>query len=286
MRNQSIGFHFESDLPFCTCLGAGYHSIQSKDYYWDNRKRNGNFCLLQYCVDGCGSLEMGGNIYTLKAGDLFLIQIPSDSSYYLGSDQPFWKVIYLEFSNEVLPLLRKIHELSSPIYHVEKESSIEKQILNLYEKAIHDEINTYFENSKLAYCLWMDLTSLILQNASLEKKKMEAVHLFIEKNYTNENMNLDYISQCLHLSKYYICKEYKKEYGISVGQYIKELRISHACRLLTTNSQMKMQDIAQAVGYSNNNYFGKVFRAQKGISPDAFRKQSNHYDLVRMIYEK
>lgn len=38
-------------------------------------------------------------------------------------------------------------------------------------------------------------------------------------------------------------------------------------------------------GYSNNNYFGKVFKAEKGISPDKYRKQSSKYDLVRAIYE-
>ena len=39
------------------------------------------------------------------------------------------------------------------------------------------------------------------------------------------------------------------------------------------------------VGYSNNNYFGKVFKAEKGISPDKYRKQSAKYDLVRAVYE-
>ena len=39
------------------------------------------------------------------------------------------------------------------------------------------------------------------------------------------------------------------------------------------------------VGYSNDNYFGKVFRASKGLPPDAFSKQSNHYDFMRTVYE-
>ena len=52
-----------------------------------------------------------------------------------------------------------------------------------------------------------------------------------------------------------------------------------------TKSDHTLQEIAQMAGYSNNNYFGKVFKAEKGISPDKYRKQSSKYDLVRAIYE-
>lgn len=46
-----------------------------------------------------------------------------------------------------------------------------------------------------------------------------------------------------------------------------------------------MPGIARMVGYSINNYFGKVFKASKGITSDKFRKQSTRYDFVREVYE-
>ena len=82
-----------------------------------------------------------------------------------------------------------------------------------------------------------------------------------------------------------IPEEFHKKYGVSPGKYLRELRISQACRLLMTKSDHTLQEIAQMAGYSNNNYFGKVFKAEKGISPDKYRKQSSKYDLVRAIYE-
>ena len=46
-----------------------------------------------------------------------------------------------------------------------------------------------------------------------------------------------------------------------------------------------MEEIAHRVGYSNNNYFGKVFRAEKGLPPDQYKRQSSHYDIVRTVYD-
>ena len=52
-----------------------------------------------------------------------------------------------------------------------------------------------------------------------------------------------------------------------------------------TKTDYTLQEIAEMVGYSNNNYFGKVFRAEKGISPDKYRKQTTQYDFVRSVSE-
>lgn len=55
--------------------------------------------------------------------------------------------------------------------------------------------------------------------------------------------------------------------------------------MLSVNTDYTMQEIAQIVGYSNNNYWGKVFKASKGITPDKFKKQSSQYDFVRAVYK-
>ena len=115
--------------------------------------------------------------------------------------------------------------------------------------------------------------------------KVDHAKAFIDQNYYMEDLNLDLIAGHAGMSKYSLCKEFHKKYGVSPGKYLRELRISQACRLLMTKSDHTLQEIAQMVGYSNNNYFGKVFKAEKGISPDKYRKQSVKYDLVRAVYE-
>ena len=115
--------------------------------------------------------------------------------------------------------------------------------------------------------------------------KIDYVKRYIDQNYYKNELNLDLIADNIGISKYYMCKEFHKKYGISPGKYLREIRISNACRLLTTNDNYTLQKIAQSVGYSNDNYFGKVFKAEKGISPAKYKKKSTKYDLIRTVYE-
>lgn len=285
LPHHSIGFYFTSDLSFLTLTGIGLHYIDSPEYSWNNRNRKDKLCLIQYCIDGEGALEMDGIHYSILPGDAFIIDIPGENHYYLPAHSPYWEVLYLEFSKECLPLIWKIYRNIGPVIHVTKESGLVEQMFSIYKSALNNKLKTFFENTKIAYNLWMDFTSYALTSSDNEISKTDYAKAYIDQNYYMEELNLDLVAEHAGMSKYYMCKEFHKKYGISPGKYLKELRISQACRLLTTNSNYTIQDIARMVGYSNNNYFGKVFKASKGITPDKFRKQSTRYDFVREVYE-
>lgn len=285
LPHHSVGFHFTSDLSFLTLKGVGLHYIDSHAYSWDNRRRKDELCLIQYCIQGEGALEMDGIQYPVLPGDAFIINIPGENHYYLPRHSPCWEILYLEFSKECLPLLRKIYQNTGPILRLSSADNLVRQMFSIYEKALENELKTFFENTKIAYGLWMDLTSYAISLSKNEITKVDHAKMYMDQNYYMEDLNLDTVAEHAGMSKYYMCREFHKKYGISPGKYLKELRISQACRLLVTNSDYTMQDIAHMVGYSNNNYFGKVFKATKGITPDSFKKQSTHYDFVRAVYE-
>lgn len=131
----------------------------------------------------------------------------------------------------------------------------------------------------------IDLTACALAVTGTERSRVDAAKSYIDQNYHNPNLNLDLVADHAGLSKYYLCKEFQHKFGVSPGKYIREVRLAKACRLLMTNTDYTMEQIAQQVGYSNNNYFGKVFRAEKGLPPDQYKKRSNRYDFVRAVYE-
>ena len=63
---------------------------------------------------------------------------------------------------------------------------------------------------------------------------------------------------------------FKREVGINFSVFLKRFRISHAKRLLK-GTDMKVREVAAACGYSNSNYFIKVFREVTGTVPTDFR---------------
>lgn len=285
LPHHSVGFYFASDLSLLTLKGVGLQSVDSPAYSWNSQARKDEQCIIQYSISGEGALDLDGIHYRICPGDAFIIELPGSSCYYLPDSSPRWEFLYLEFSKECLPLIRKIYRNIGPVIHIPRDSAIANQMFNIYEKAIDNRLKTFFENSKIAYNLWMDLTSYVLALSSIEFSKVDAAKAYIDQNYYRDDLNLDLVAEKAGLSKYYMCKEFHKKYGLSPGKYLKELRISQACRLLITNGDYNMQDVARMVGYSNNNYFGKVFKAVKGISPKKYKKQSDQYDFVQAVYE-
>lgn len=285
VSHRSIGFIYSSDLSLLTLKGIGLQYVDSPSYSWDNRSRNDSHCIIQYTFDGEGALEVDGLHYKLHPEDAFIIDIPGTNHYYLPEHSSHWEFLFLEFSKECLPLMRKIYRAVGPVIHLPQECSLPDRMMEIYDRALKNQLKSYFENTRIAYDLWTRIAEFAMTLSSTEFSKIDNAKAYLDQNYYKDNLNLDLVADHVGMSKYYLCKEFHKKYGISPGKYLKELRISQACRLLTTNTNYTLQDIARIVGYSNNNYFGKVFKATKGITPDQFRSQAPQYDFVRTVYE-
>jgi two-component system response regulator YesN len=87
---------------------------------------------------------------------------------------------------------------------------------------------------------------------------------FIQYHY-DEKISLDDVAEKLHLSKHYLCSAFKKATGENMSLYINKLRIEKAkSLLLEPNGRVK--EIYEEVGYSNQQYFSKVFKRITGMT--------------------
>ena len=71
-----------------------------------------------------------------------------------------------------------------------------------------------------------------------------------------------------------------KEVGKSLPEYVTEKRIQEAKYLLRGHSSLSISKIATAVGFSEINYFARVFKAKTGITPSEYRNQSMTENIV------
>lgn len=281
----SVGFHITSALPLQTLRGIGMHHITSHDYHWDNRVRKNSYVLLQYTISGKGSFQTPDHTYPQQAGDLFLVQVPGDSQYSLPDDSECWDVLYLEFSSECLPLLYHIHLSCGPAFHLEASSTLPEQMKQLYADAISNQLASVFDNSKAAYAFLLDLADYALENPALSSPRVTLAKNYLDSNYYNTDLNLDEVADAVGLSKYHLCREFNHLYGISPGKYLANLRLQKSCALLLQNRQHTIAEIASMVGFSNDNYFCKVFRKAFGTTPTQYRLQNQNYDLVRVLHD-
>ena len=63
--------------------------------------------------------------------------------------------------------------------------------------------------------------------------------------------------------------------GINYNDYINQVRIQRACELMA-EGRHTLSGIAQMVGFSDQNYFSKVFKRIVGESPKSYQKALRH----------
>lgn len=96
----------------------------------------------------------------------------------------------------------------------------------------------------------------------------------IQENY-QKDIGLDWVAQKIFLSPGYLSSLFKRETGKSIIQYITILRMEKARELLTQTNR-KITDIAQEVGYNNTSYFCLLFRKYYGKTAHQMREQEVH----------
>lgn len=114
--------------------------------------------------------------------------------------------------------------------------------------------------------------SFVLFNSTGEKNA--AVHHAIEyiDEHYREELTLGDIADHVGLAPAYLSSLFTKVIGISITDYIQKKRLDDAMKLLLQSS-LYVREIAEKVGYPNEKYFCRVFKAKLGVTAREFRNQ-------------
>ena len=93
---------------------------------------------------------------------------------------------------------------------------------------------------------------------------------YVKENYSDQTISLKKISLVFGLSENYISAVFKEAYNSNLSNVIEELRIKKACEFIK-NTNMKMNEIAECVGYANDTSFRRAFKRVTGVSPSEFK---------------
>ena len=124
---------------------------------------------------------------------------------------------------------------------------------------------------------WFILKAITL-NEIIKKERVNSSKILVEKakeyikiNYKDYDISVEKLCSNLHVSQTYFSTIFKKETDMSFVNYLTDVRIDEAVKLLNTTDD-KTYIIATKVGYQEANYFSYVFKKKFGISPSRYRK--------------
>lgn len=87
-----------------------------------------------------------------------------------------------------------------------------------------------------------------------------------------ENLTARTLAARAGYSEFYIAKKFKNDMGMSIAQYIKQVRVERA-KLLLRSTNKSIQDIADELGFCNHSYFTSSFRSVIGMTPGEYRNK-------------
>ncbi|MEG2698355.1 MAG: AraC family transcriptional regulator, partial [Ruthenibacterium sp.] len=95
---------------------------------------------------------------------------------------------------------------------------------------------------------------------------------FVNFNLSNPALTLQMIAEAMGASQSYLSRQFNKETGSSLPEFIKGQRIAQAKQLLRRSELLSIGQISVATGFSDMNYFAKVFRHATGMTPTEYRR--------------
>ena len=94
----------------------------------------------------------------------------------------------------------------------------------------------------------------------------------IDRNIANVNFSLSYLAKQMSLSNSYLSSLFKNLYGKNFQDYMLSIRLDRA-KIFLLSTDMKVYEVAAAVGFEDPNYFSATFKRKFNISPNQFREK-------------
>ena len=113
-----------------------------------------------------------------------------------------------------------------------------------------------------------------IQSVKNENKESTVLQIkrYIDNHYC-ENISLSDMANKYYVNQTFLSRKFKQEIGMNFNDYVREIRLQKAATLLE-DSDMKVYEIAQKVGFENENYFMKKFREKYEATPSVYREIS------------
>lgn len=225
-----------------------------------------------FMKSGLGRLEIGGESYPFKAGDLVIMNknVPHAESYDEAQKN---EVVF--FGLEDLNL-EDGNVLKNHSFCIIKTEGFADALSGYLDQLLYEaECDPPFSHTVTQHLLQIILVfmarlagddlnlTFTRNNAYLEAKE------YFDKNFTNID-NLDNVCKTLYINKFYLTHVFKQKMGIPPVKYLILKRMELAKTLLAT-TDIDINDVAKRCGYVDTPYFCRVFKKTEFVTPLQYR---------------
>ncbi|WP_160685664.1 AraC family transcriptional regulator [Clostridium sp. C2-6-12] len=230
--------------------------------------------LIHFILKGTGTFYVNGKSYKLKENQGFLI-CPDIVTYYEADEEDPWIYTWIGFKGIKAELYLKLANLDqeNPIFECKEVEFVKKCFEDMRKAA---ELK-FARELRLQGLLSMFLSELIEEagknytiNSNYKELYIKKSLHYVETNYASK-LTIAEMAKSVGLNKNYFSTFFRENIGMTPQQYIIKFRINKACELME-NKGLTIGDISRSVVYEDTLGFSKIFKKEKGMSPQQYRK--------------
>jgi AraC-like DNA-binding protein len=268
-------------FPVCVSRNVGTTTSYHNHKYYE----------FVYVLEGMVEHIINDEPNVLREGNYFLLSTNDRHVYRPINSEPF-KIVNFMFDPS---LIDPIFTIETPFNKIIKHPLIgmsdkkftaspfatqfsddSKNLLPVFLNAL-----TEYQQKKVGYLnvLRADLIKGIvacMRNVCVDSESsakipfVDKITKYVNDNYS-ENISLSTLCDSLGYTVPYVSRIFKEQIGMSFSEYLVKVRVQKACALMLS-TDMSIQQIVNAVGYSNMSFFYRSFKNIMGETPHEFRK--------------
>lgn len=270
------------DFPICVTRGS------KKDINYHRH----NYYEFAYVYEGMVDHVLNGEHHILRDGNYFLLSPEDVHTYAAINDEPF-RIVNFMFNPS---LIDPSFTLETPFKEIIKHPLIGLSHKKLVRSPLGVQFSddagilrpifinsvTEYKQRKVGYINVLRANAVkgiiaCLRNVYAEQDDVKKSY-FVENiiKYANDNyqepISLSQICEKLGYSVQYASRIFKEQMGVNFSAYLIQIRMQKACSLLLS-TDMTIQQIGNAVGYTNMAFFYRAFKSVVGETPTEFRNK-------------
>lgn len=257
----------------------------------DNVLHRHGFYEIFYIVEGSIVHRLGNRRETLHPGDICFLRL---NDVHIFEREPGNRCKHRDIVIQV-DLFQRAANFLSPRFlqdyqdgKLEMKFSLAPEKLQILEEGIlriHNLPNNATDlRFALIHAYIIHLLSLQLEKSVETTTRYPAwLESLLSRFQANEfaRDGLKRILEPFHFDRAYLCRTFRKYTGMTMTEYLNEIRLRNASNLLIYTDNTILS-IANAVGFSSVSYFNAVFHKRYGCSPREFRKKPlNPFTVTR-----
>jgi AraC family transcriptional regulator of arabinose operon len=247
---------------------------------WSCERQSSVGQQIMFLTAGRGGGVYQGKSWTAGAQQAVVLDLRLPHKYFTADDDP-WEMHYVRFEGSgVSALLTSLVASSgSPVLPYSSIPEMEAHFAALYQ--LSKEQPPGYDAR-----IWHHLTGLVTlivegmrrggwlsATAGLEQTAegvARALHYL--RGHHQGTVSVEDLAAQAHMSRYHFTRLFKRATALTPMDYLEKFRIGRAKEMMLSQPDLRLNEIANAVGFADPAYFSRVFRKREGMSSKAYRK--------------